>query len=62
MILQPKIAPQPDNLLCKAQLSARDELGLTQAELGAAIGLNRRSISRLKTRGCLNPASKEASA
>lgn len=59
MTLQPKIAPQPDNVLCKALLSAQDELGLTQAELGATIGLNRSSISRLKSRGCLNPASKE---
>jgi hypothetical protein len=55
----PKTAPQPEAVLCKAMLNAMDELGLTQAELGAVIGLDRTSISRLKARGTLNPLSKE---
>jgi hypothetical protein len=55
----PHIAAQPDAVLCKALLNATEEMGLTQAEIGAIIGLERTSISRLKTRGSLNPASKE---
>jgi hypothetical protein len=48
----------PDSVLCKALLSAQDQLELNQAELGQLIGLDRSSISRLQKRGTLKPDSK----
>jgi hypothetical protein len=59
-VLNPqKVAASPESVLCKALLNTKDELGLTQAELGAVIGLDRTSVSRLKDRAALNPLSKE---
>lgn len=49
---------QPDQVLCKAILNAMTGLGLNQAGLGKAIGLDRTSVSRLKARGTLEPTSK----
>lgn len=51
-------APDPQAVLCKALFSAMDRLGLTQAELGQAIGLDRTTITRLKQKGTLNPQTK----
>ncbi len=51
-------AVQPDEVLCKAVLNAMTGLGLNQAGLGKAIGLDRTSVSRLKARGTLEPTSK----
>lgn len=47
-----------DSVLCKALLSAQQQLELSQTELGQSIGLDRSSISRLQKRGTLNPNSK----
>ncbi len=50
--------PDPARTLCKALFRAADALGLRQAELGRAIGLERTSVSRLKNKGVLDPDSK----
>ncbi len=50
--------PNPQAVLCKALFNTMDHLGLTQAELGRTIGLDRTSITRLKQKGVLNPQSK----
>lgn len=51
-------APEPQAVLCKALFNTMEHLGLTQAELGRIIGLDRTSITRLKQKGALNPESK----
>lgn len=53
-----KTDPEPDAVLCKALFNAQTALGLSQAELAATIGVDRSTISRLKTRGRLDPESK----
>ncbi|MEQ9462142.1 MAG: DUF2384 domain-containing protein [Haliea sp.] len=52
-------APQADQVLAKAVLRAARQLGLSQAELGAVLGLHRTGISRLKHSGSLAPESKQ---
>lgn len=52
------LTPDPARTLCKALFRAADALGLRQAELGRAIGLERTSVSRLKNKGLLDPDSK----
>lgn len=51
--------PQADQVLAKAVLRAARQLGLSQAELGAVLGLHRTGISRLKHNGSLAPESKQ---
>ncbi|MEK6749419.1 MAG: antitoxin Xre/MbcA/ParS toxin-binding domain-containing protein [Pseudomonadota bacterium] len=53
-----QIVPDPSAVLCKALFRAIDALGLTQADLGQIIGLDRTSITRIKKKGELDPASK----
>ena len=55
---RPVDVPDPARTLCKALFRAADALGLRQAELGRAIGLERTSVSRLKNKGVLDPDSK----
>ena len=40
--------PTPDLVLAKAVLKASQQLGLTQTELAAVLGLHRTAIGRLK--------------
>ena len=49
----------PAYVLCKALFNTQDALGLNQQVLGDSLGLDRSSISRLKSRGLLDPASKQ---
>lgn len=56
-LLQP--TPSPAAVLAKAVLRAGAQLGLTQAELGAVLGLHRSAISRLKQNPALDPESKQ---
>lgn len=58
MITATAAAPQPERTLCKALFRAKDYLGLNQNDLALAIGLDRSTITRLKQKGTLNPASK----
>lgn len=53
-----KSNPEPDAVLCKALFNAQTGLGLSQTELATTIGVDRSTISRLKTRGRLDPDSK----
>ena len=53
-----RTSPDPHVVLCKALLNASAHMGLTQAELGQAIGMDRTTITRLKRKGTLNPESK----
>jgi len=55
MPAKPTQQPDPGLVLCKALLNVRQALDISQAELGAIIGLNRSSVSRLQT---LDPESK----
>ena len=52
-------SPQADQVLAKAVLRAAQQLGLSQADLGAVLGLHRTGISRLKHNGSLAPGSKQ---
>lgn len=52
-------SPHADQVLAKAVLRAARQLGLSQAELGAVLGLHRTGISRLKHSGSLAPDSKQ---
>lgn len=52
-------APDPGQVLAKATLRAAQQLGLSQAELGAVLGLHRTGVSRLKHHGSLAPDSKQ---
>lgn len=49
----------PSSVLAKAVLNAAEQLGLSQAELGAILGLHRTGISRLKHTPSLAPGSKQ---
>lgn len=49
----------PDYVLAKAFLNASQQLGLTQAEAGVAIGLHRTAVSQLKSKMSLKPGSKQ---
>lgn len=51
--------PKENEVLAKAVLNASRELGLTQEELGAVIGVHRTVISRFKRAPNLAPHSKE---
>ena len=59
MSVQPEQRPDPAAVLCKALFNAADQLTLKQEELGKVIGSNRTSVSRLKQKGSLDPASKQ---
>ena len=47
-----------DDVLAKALLNAREQLGLTQQELGAIVGVHRTAISRWQESGGLRADSK----
>lgn len=51
--------PDQKLVLCKALFNCQQALGMTQEDLGHIIGMDRTSVSRLKSRGELNPHSKE---
>lgn len=53
------LAPNREAVLSKAVLTAADQLGLNQSELGRTIGVDRSRISRLKRQLNLDPASKQ---
>ena len=59
MSAQLQLQPDPAAVLCKALFRASEQLTLKQAELGQVIGINRSSVSRLKDKGVLDPASKQ---
>lgn len=54
-----KIQPTQKTVLCKAFFNCQQALGMTQEDLGRVLGLDRTTVSRLKSRGELDPASKE---
>lgn len=51
--------PTADGVLAKAVLNVARQLGLTQADLAAVLGVHRTAISRLKQNPSLDPASKQ---
>jgi len=51
--------PDQKTVLCKAFFNSQQPLGLTQEDLGRVIGIDRTTVSRLKSRGQLDPGSKE---
>lgn len=53
----PQVAP--DAVLAKAVLNAAEQLGLSQTELGAILGVHRTGVSRLKQTPSLSPDSKQ---
>lgn len=59
MSTAPQAAPDAGQVLAKATLRAARQLGLSQAELGAVLGLHRTGVSRLKHSGTLAPDSKQ---
>lgn len=50
--------PDPARVLAKAATRAQEQIGLTTAELGRVLGVARATISRMRSRGSLDPASK----
>ena len=59
MTALPKATLSHAAVLAKAVLRAAGQLGLTQTELGAVLGLHRTAISRLKHNPSLDPESKQ---
>lgn len=60
MLATPHATPDPAVVLTKATLRAAEQLGLTNAELAAVIGVSEPTVSRLKTSGRpIKPESKE---
>lgn len=55
--IQQQALPEPADVLSKAVLGAAAQLGLTQAQLGAVLGMHRTAISRLRGKP-LDPRSK----
>lgn len=53
-----RISPEAPAVLCKALFNSINYLGLTQAELGQIIGVDRTTVTRLKHKGNLDPDSK----
>jgi len=51
--------PDPRKVLTKATFNVARQLGLNQTELGAVLGMDRSSVSRLKTNAGLDPQTKE---
>jgi hypothetical protein len=54
-----KARPDPRKVLTKATFNVARQLGLNQTELGAVLGMDRSSVSRLKTNAGLDPQTKE---
>lgn len=54
-----KHQPEASAVLTKAVLNTADQLGLKQAELGAVLGINRSSISRMSKGRLLDPSKTE---
>jgi transcriptional regulator with XRE-family HTH domain len=59
MTAQTVTAPEAAVVLGKAVFRASQQLGLTQTELAAVLGLHRTAISRLKNNPNLDPDSKQ---
>lgn len=60
MLATPRTTPDRAVVLTKATLRAAEQLGLTNAELAAVIGVSEPTVSRLKTSGrSISPESKE---
>ena len=51
--------PGADEVLCKALFNAQHHLGLDQTALGAILGKDRTTVSRLEKRGSVDPESKD---
>lgn len=51
--------PDKSEVLTKALLNCADQLGLKPTELGAALGVHRSAVSRLKHSTTLDPDSKQ---
>lgn len=58
MIALSKPGVDGDAVLLKALLNTREQLGLTQVQLAAIVGVNRSAISRWSESGGLKPQSK----
>lgn len=58
MTARPNALPDAGDVLAKALLSAREQLGLSQQELAAIVGVHRSAISRWQDNGGLRPDSK----
>jgi len=54
-----RAGPDPRKVLTKATFKVAQQLGLNQTELGAVLGMDRSSVSRLKTNAGLDPQTKE---
>lgn len=54
-----RVGPDPRKVLTKATFNVAQQLGLNQTELGAVLGMDRSSVSRLKTNAGLDPQTKE---
>ncbi|GAA3982446.1 MbcA/ParS/Xre antitoxin family protein [Comamonas faecalis] len=60
MSAHPRMHPQASAVLTKATLSAAERLGLSPADLGAALGVSEATVSRLKTSARpIDPQTKE---
>ncbi|MGC6473125.1 MAG: MbcA/ParS/Xre antitoxin family protein [Candidatus Puniceispirillaceae bacterium] len=54
-----RAGPDLRKVLTKATFRVAQQLGLNQTELGAVLGMDRSSVSRLKTNAGLDPQTKE---
>ncbi len=60
MIASPRPSPDPAVVLTKATLRAAEQLGLSNADLAAVIGVSEATVSRLKSSGRpIGPSTKE---
>lgn len=51
--------PSPETVVAKAVLNAAKQLDLSDADLGAVIGIDRSGVSRIRTQLILDPKSKK---
>jgi len=59
MSAQPTTIPDKSSVLSIAVLKAANEIGLSQTELGAVLGVHRSAVSRLKRKPNIDPESKQ---
>lgn len=59
MSASPQFDPSADLVLAKAVLRASQQLGMTQTELAAVLGMHRTGVGRLKQKLSLDPQSKQ---
>lgn len=59
MAVQEVQQAQADTVLAKAIVKVVEQLGLSQTEISAALGMHRTAFSRLKTTQSLSPTSKQ---